>query len=336
MNRDSLITSMPLHARDVDESLVIDPTRSGAYQWWYFDATSDDGEHSLVIIVFVGSVFSPWYFGRTLRGEGPLPREHCAVNIALSRKGHPLASRWVFSEYAGFEGSLRDGLVIGGNTLRKEPSGEYVLRLDDISPLFSLSSVVRGEVRFAPVGPSALVDGEPYTLDQEGRHRWLPVAPRCRVRAVFSAPSLVFEGEGYHDVNHGDEPLGAAFVRWHWARSHEPTQTRIRYDRALRGGERRVLDLALRGDQLQGSHRSEPRAMELKLGGWTLQEPKTLRVDAQTALMHVRRVESSPFYVRFAAQTPTGHPAVGEHLDLDRFALPSMQRMLPFRSRRVT
>mgnify|MGYP001372749352 CR=1 FL=1 len=37
------------------------PVTPGGYHWWYLDAMSDDGEHALTVIVFVGSVFSPYY-----------------------------------------------------------------------------------------------------------------------------------------------------------------------------------------------------------------------------------------------------------------------------------
>ena len=33
----------------------------GGYRWWYIDAFSDDGQHGLTIIAFIGSVFSPYY-----------------------------------------------------------------------------------------------------------------------------------------------------------------------------------------------------------------------------------------------------------------------------------
>jgi carotenoid 1,2-hydratase len=32
----------------------------GGYAWWYLDALSDDGRHGLVVIAFIGSVFSPY------------------------------------------------------------------------------------------------------------------------------------------------------------------------------------------------------------------------------------------------------------------------------------
>lgn len=326
----------PRAPSEVDESLRIDADRPGAYQWWYFDATSDDGEHALVVIFFVGSVFSPWYFERLARGERARPREHCAVNVALSsRRRGPLASRWVFSEYGSFAGDISSELSIGRSWLRKESSGAYELWLDDAPPRFGLPLPLRGRVRFEPDGASATPSTGPFVLDREGRHRWAPVAPRCRVDAWFTAPSMRFSGSGYHDVNHGDEPLGAAFSKWHWARSHEPSRTRIRYDRALRDGTRRVLDVELTRERVHFVHRDEPRPMELAMGGWTLMEPARLLVDANTALSDVRRVESSPFYARYTARTPDGAPAVGEHLDLDRFSMATMQKMLPFRARRV-
>ena len=34
---------------------------TNGYAWWYVDALSDDGQHGLTIIAFIGSVFSPYY-----------------------------------------------------------------------------------------------------------------------------------------------------------------------------------------------------------------------------------------------------------------------------------
>lgn len=320
--------------RDIDESLAIDPSKPGAYQWWYFDATSDDEQHSLVVIVFVGSVFSPWYFSRLAKGEPARPSEHCAINVALTSK-RTGASRWIFTEYDRFEGELSRGITIGKSALTRRSDGAYELSLDDQPPKYALPMGLKGRVRFVSDGPTAVGEQGPFVLDREGRHRWAPVAPRCRVDVDLTAPNLRFSGNGYHDVNHGDEPLGSAFTRWHWARSHESDRTRIRYDRALRDGTRRVLDIDLARSGARVHHRDVPAPMQLAMGGWTLMEPAALRVDDETVLRDVRRVESSPFYARYTARTPKGAPAVGEHLDLDRFALPSMQRMLPFRARRA-
>ena len=55
---------------------------AGGYAWWYVDAVSDDGEHALTLIAFIGSVFSP-YYARALR-RGPAAAEnHVSMNVAF-------------------------------------------------------------------------------------------------------------------------------------------------------------------------------------------------------------------------------------------------------------
>ena len=49
--------------RDADGAPRFDQAVApGGYLWWYVDAISDDGQHALSIIAFVGSVFSPDVF----------------------------------------------------------------------------------------------------------------------------------------------------------------------------------------------------------------------------------------------------------------------------------
>ena len=55
----------------------------GGYRWWYVDALSDDGQHGLTLIGFIGSVFSPYY--AWARGASGLAEaeNHVALNVAL-------------------------------------------------------------------------------------------------------------------------------------------------------------------------------------------------------------------------------------------------------------
>ena len=46
------------------------PSRTDGYVWWYVDALSDDGQHGLTLIAFIGSVFSPFYAWSRRRGAG--------------------------------------------------------------------------------------------------------------------------------------------------------------------------------------------------------------------------------------------------------------------------
>ncbi len=318
----------------IDESLVIDPSQSGAYQWWYFDAASDDQQHTLVVIVFVGSVFSPWYFSAIQQGKKPQPQQHCAINVALTSRHNRAQKRWAFSEYTRFSGAIETGLTIGKSTLRKKKN-EYTLTLDEVEPSRLMPRGVTGEVKFVSSGPSGLLSPQPYVLDDKQRHHWCPVAPRCRVEVALSAPDLRFSGTGYHDVNYGTEPLSEGFERWHWARSHASTRSRIRYDRVLKDQSRHILELDESNDTVSQRQWKEPRPMPLSLGPWAMWEPAEPCVNDSVAIRLSERVESSPFYLRYAGRTSDGDDAVGECLDLQRFTMPMMQKMLPFRARRV-
>ena len=87
---------------------------SGGYAWWYVDALSDDGQHGLTIIAFIGSVFSPYYAWARARGTGD-PLNHCAVNVALYGRDR---KRWAMTERGrGHVGRASSSLAIGPSLL---------------------------------------------------------------------------------------------------------------------------------------------------------------------------------------------------------------------------
>ena len=59
------------------------PVEAGGYLWWYIDGTSEDGRNALTIIVFVGSVFSPYYSNSYKKDKKVNPEDFCAFNVAL-------------------------------------------------------------------------------------------------------------------------------------------------------------------------------------------------------------------------------------------------------------
>jgi carotenoid 1,2-hydratase len=48
---------------------------------------SDDGQHGMTLIAFVGSVFSPYYAWARRKGQAD-PENHCALNVAIYSKGN--------------------------------------------------------------------------------------------------------------------------------------------------------------------------------------------------------------------------------------------------------
>jgi carotenoid 1,2-hydratase len=311
------------------------PQRPGAYAWWYFDALGDDGETAIVAIFLVGSVFSPHYAARLARGESPAPTDHVAVNLAIYRRG--ARPWWVFSEYDGrrLQASPR-GIQVASSWFQRRADGSFLLRIDDRRVGTRRATV--GEIRVSPVrAAGALTPGE---VDLAGRaHRWRCVVPHARVRATFTSPALHFEGNGYHDVNTGDEPPARALTRWSWGRAHYGDRTRVFFDAEARDGQRRHLTFDTRSGR--ASAWLQPRALRPHLGCWLLPMPDGFHAGEgdrgeRLALGDARPIERAPFYQRFVAPfpRPDGGAAVlgiGEHVDFERLAHPVVGRMIRMR-----
>ena len=308
---------------------------AGAYQWWYFDALSDDGRYGLVAIYFVGGVFSALYADRLQDGIAASPLDHPMVNLALYDRRKKIA--WVFSEYPREQLEVVDpclDLSIGGSRVRRLASGSYEWTVNDRD--FAAGRDVQARALFHPLAPA--IAPPDAVLSSDGRHSWGSPAPRCRVE--FSCPSLglSWKGHGYHDMNAGLEPLFAGFREWGWGRAHLGDETRIYYD-ALEADGTRVRRI-LTGRDGRLDHQQVPATSEAQREwtGWLLhlpREPEAGHLNGE--IIRVKREamwEHSPFYARWVGRFSNGTEAsrgVCEHVDLQRFASPFIRWMLRYR-----
>ena len=155
----------------------------GGYVWWYVDALSDDGDHGITVIAFLGSVFSPYYAWARRRGRGD-PLRHCALNVAL----YGTRRRWAMTERR--DAAVQRGadfLAIGPSTLDWDGS-TLTIRIDEIA--VPLPRRIRGTLRLYP---SAL-ETRTLALDAAGLHRWRPIAPCARVEVAMDSPGLSWSG----------------------------------------------------------------------------------------------------------------------------------------------
>jgi len=293
------------------------------YAWWYVDALSDDGQQGITIIAFIGSVFSPYYaFARRHGSVDPL--NHCALNVAVYRPG---SKRWAMTERPrGAVARSANHLQIGPSAL--EWDGKVLtIHINEITVPFP--GRLRGTVR---VVPSALTT-QAFSLNEDGRHVWWPIAPCARVQVALEAPHLRWQGDGYFDMNSGDAPIESGFTDWQWARGALHDGSAILYEAQRRDGT--SLTMALRFDD-DGRMQSfaPPETVALRRTGWqvgrSLQSENGARV--------IRTLEDAPFYARsvIGAQL-CGEPVMMMHesLSLDRFRKPVVQAMLPFRMPRA-
>ena len=319
---------------DLDRPAV-DGSRAGAYQWWYFDAQSDDGRYGLAAIWFVGGVFSALYADRIADGVAASPFDHPMLNLAVYERGR--RKTWVYSEYPreALEVDRGDGLGlrIGRSRLVRE-GRTYRFDVDDRD--VPKGRDVRLSVTFTPEEPALVPPGA--QLSRDGRHRWGSPAPRCRVSVKGD---VAFEGWGYHDVNQGDEPLHHGFRHWSWSRVHLPQQTRLVYD-AIEADGTRVAHLLVGHDgRLDRRELSDPP--QGRLTPWLLRVPTKLGAGTwEGSPLTGRRErlwESSPFYARWASAFEADGRMLGrgicEHVDLRRFASPAVRWMLRHRIYRM-
>ncbi len=289
------------------------------YAWWYIDAISNDGQHGLTIIAFIGSVFSPYYFWTRARGPAN-PLDHCAVNVALYGPG----GRWCMTERGkGDVHRSAHSLQIGPSNLNWDGDA-LTIDLDEWTA--PLPRRVRGQIRVRP----KVSNQQGIDLDPDGRHRWTPVWPSAQVEVVLNQPQLSWQGSGYLDHNTGLEPLENQFEQWFWLRASTTQGPVVLYDTQYVNGGR--SSLALHFDR--NGHLNTlpaPERVTLPRSRWRVERP-TRSEDGQAELQAVW--EDTPFYARSLVNTQLlGErvTAVHESLSLQRFASFWIQQMLPFR-----
>jgi carotenoid 1,2-hydratase len=171
-----------------------------------------------------------------------------------------------------------------------------------------------------------------YALHSAGEHRWWPIAPTARVKVSLDAPSVSWEGSGYVDTNGGTVALEDTFTDWHWSRAEMgPEHCRIVYEAHARDGETCLMTLFGGPKTGMASEHSPPRR-DLSGGPiWRVTRPAR----SHQGFRVQKTLEDTPFYTRSHLHDASGNSVMHESLDLDRFSAPWVQRLLPFRMRKI-
>lgn len=334
-----------------------EPVPPNGYLWWYVDALSDDGQHALTLIAFVGSVFSPYYAHARRKAHsasaGAEPEEFCSINAALYRGVGGLGTRgpraphgywWAMTEHSRLS-MLRDSSSMQvGRSGFSSSERELLIELDELTVPFPQR--VRGRIRI----DLARQCEEVFVLSPDGRHLWRPIAPSARIHVELSHPAMQWEGHAYIDSNRGDAPLESAFRDWTWTRSHEVREdgsldsaTRVFYEVQTNRGECRQISAAFAPGVVAPpgtmSHRSVvstaapvPPSRAVERTGWGIQ--RSVPCDADAPCRVLKTVESAPFYARSLIETTLGgrlHRGMHESLSMRRFEKRWVQYLLPFK-----
>ena len=296
------------------------------YAWWYVDAISDDGQNGLIVIAFIGSVFSPYYARARKRGQGD-PANHCAINVALYGKG---GKRWALTERGrGALARSTHEFSVGPSCVQWE-GGDLVIDVDEIT--VPIPSRLKGKIRLSP----SATTNRAFLLSQDGQHYWRPIAPFSRVELDFQKPGLSWSGQGYFDWNTGQTPLEDTFSGWDWARASSNNGTTIFYDGLRRRDGAFSLAIKISPDGSITDTEAPPRAALPTTAIWRI--PRETRSEAGSLPRVVETCEDTPFYARSMIETRIGGQAIRamhESLSLDRFATTWVQSLLHFRMPRI-
>lgn len=195
---------------------------SGAYEWWYADAQSSDGEWGFVVILFRGMPMSPDYLA-DVRGR---PGDHPALAISVYHQGARIAFavHGTQQQHSQFSQNGTDVIVLT-SSMTSTDDGCIHIRVNTASPQEERSIEI--DAVFQP-----RVTITPSVAPFQSPHGWVLVAPWCDVTATVilrergvQAVKVTWTGSGYRDHNMGHRQLGSDFGRWLWGRVHTDEAT---------------------------------------------------------------------------------------------------------------
>ena len=238
-----------------------------AFEWWYFDALSDDGRDAVVIIFLDNFIFSPrynhqkrnskinrkahnraidklaeWSFGIksgdadiSISPENSEHQRFPALAFIYYRDGKPVYRAINEFPADSFSASLQTpSCIIGDNSFRLEsaPYGSgYVLA---INALLRKNCKLEAHFEWLSV-ESNFLPNKPVNL--EDSHSWNLAVARADATGQINVSSedgtaldvINFRGTGYHDHNIDNRWLPETVSDWQWGRAHFVDATAVFY-----------------------------------------------------------------------------------------------------------
>ena len=313
------------------------PSRE-AFEWWYFDAISDDGRDVIVVIFLDNFIFSPRYNANQKSedrsqksGENPKSKIQSfdskienrkskiqnqdsfpAVAFFYYRDGKPVYRAINEFPAASFSAGLeKPECRIGDNSFRFEaaPYGSgYVLSVNTdlkkdrrLQAEFEWLSI---ESDFTPEKP----------LPSCEAHCWNLVATRSDVSGKINVSdengklidNRQFRGTGYHDHNYDNRWLPETVSDWQWGRAHFADATAVfyRYREIGEPDATTKLFVVRKGELRERDAIYEEQKLLRNVFG--IKYPKRLRfVSDDNIRLRVKQtkvIDQSFFYLRFLSE----------------------------------
>lgn len=284
-----------------------------AYEWWYFDALSDDGNEALVIVFLDNFIYSPRYNNVSKNGLGLMDTDRFpAVSFTYFANGKQLYR--VESEFPAdhFSASETEPKCSIGNSGFRFDSASYGSGyLVSVELPLSRGRTLRANLEWLSIESD--FGTEPFCYD-DSAHCWNMVAPRSDVSGKISVvdargrttETRSFRGTGYHDHNLDNRWLAKTVKEWHWGRAHFADATAVfcRYAEIGEEDPRTQLMLIRNGELEQFDAVSdEQNYVRDKYG---IRYPTSLKLAAENDLRMeakpLKVIDSSFYHLRFLSQ----------------------------------
>lgn len=171
------------------------------FEWWYFDATFEDGHHVLLELQ-VPNLMRPW-------------KDQCCMLFHITQPGGEQMINFVFFPGSDFRASSETcDVAIAGNTIKGEyPEYQVKFTHQDHACDLTFRNLCPGWGR----GSGEMCFGDPSRPHIFG---WMVAQPRAEVTGTLTVNGVTHEvkGKGYHDHNWANCAMPFYLPYWHWGR----------------------------------------------------------------------------------------------------------------------
>ena len=210
-------------------------TNAKAYEWWYFDAISDDGRDVIVIIFLDNFIFSPRYNRKKAESQiSSNPKSEVrnpksivpAVAFTYYRDGKPVYR--AINEFGSDDFSASGTAPecrIGENFFRFESAPYGSGYLISIKASLRKSRTLEAQFEWLAIESDFLPEKK---IDEDDAHVWNLAVARADVSGRITVQNekgkelntVHFRGTGYHDHNYDNRWLPETVQDWQWGRAH--------------------------------------------------------------------------------------------------------------------
>lgn len=280
-----------------------------AYEWWYFDAMSDDGRDAVVIIFLDNFIFSPRYNRKNAKDSTEIIP---AIAFFYYRDGKLLYR--AINEFASedFTSSVEEPFCKIGTNYFDFKSAPY-----GSGYFISIETQMRGNFRLRAQFEWLTVEGDfkqPRQTDSKSSHNWNLVAPRADVSGKINVENekgkevkfIQFRGTGYHDHNYDNRWLPATVQDWQWGRAHFSDATAVFYRYKECSDAPAVTKLITIRDGNLRERDAEFEELQPKRDFFGIKFPQRMTFlsedNMRLRVKQLQTIDSSFFYLRFLSE----------------------------------